>query len=238
MGEIFERYKAACRDDWLAYTQHDFVRQLGEGRLAKASFQFYLQQDYLFLIHFSRAYALAIFKSRTLEDMRSAKSSLDLLLDHEMDLHLRYCAQWGVDRERLLATPEHPANMAYTRYVIERGLAGDLADLHAALAPCVVGYAEVARWLQAQPFTRFAGNPYAQWIETYASEDYQNAARAEVETLDRLCDFSAASRRDAELVATFADATRLEVAFWQMALDGGGAAPPYGEGRSQGITLL
>ncbi len=219
MGDVFERYKAACLDDWRAYTQHDFVRQLGAGSLPESCFKYYLQQDYLFLIHFSRAYALAIFKSRTLEDMRSAKSSLDVLLDHEMDLHVSYCAQWGIDQQQMLATAEHPANIAYTRYVIERGLSGDLADLHAALAPCVVGYAEVARWLQAQPFTRFAGNPYAAWIETYAAEDYQRAARAEVETLDRLCDFAADSRRDGELAATFADATRLEIGFWQMALE-------------------
>ena len=29
-------------------------------------------------------------------------------------------------------------------FVLERGMAGDLLDLHVALAPCIVGYAEIA----------------------------------------------------------------------------------------------
>ncbi|MFT6984884.1 MAG: thiaminase/transcriptional activator TenA, partial [Psychromonas sp.] len=60
----------ACREDWDAYTQHAFVQQLAKGTLAQSCFLHYLKQDFLFLKQYARAYALAIYKARTLADMR------------------------------------------------------------------------------------------------------------------------------------------------------------------------
>ena len=68
--ELFNRLKSGCRSEWAAYTKHRFVLELGAGTLPKASFRYYLQQDYLFLIHFARAYALAAFKADDLEELR------------------------------------------------------------------------------------------------------------------------------------------------------------------------
>ena len=59
-------------------------------------------------------------------------------------------------------------------------MAGDLLDLHVALAPCIVGYAEIAAELIADPATRLEGNPYRDWIEMYAGEEYREVAAAEI----------------------------------------------------------
>ena len=61
---------ASCQTDWEAYTRHRFVQELGSGTLPEAAFRHYLQQDYLFLTHFARAYALAIYKCDNFADMR------------------------------------------------------------------------------------------------------------------------------------------------------------------------
>jgi thiaminase len=34
--------------------------------------------------------------------------------------------------------------MAYTRYVLEQGMSGDILDLRVAMLPCIAGYGEVA----------------------------------------------------------------------------------------------
>lgn len=132
---LYEQLKSRCPDDWNAYIQHDFVRQLGRGTLPKECFQHYLKQDYLFLIQFSRAWGLAIFKSEDLDSMRYAQSGLNAMLDTEIGLHLEYCRQWGISESQLRALPEASATVAYTRYVLDAGVAGDLLDLHVALAP-------------------------------------------------------------------------------------------------------
>ncbi|MCP8689027.1 thiaminase II [Marinobacterium sedimentorum] len=215
---IYEELKRAAQPDWDAYIQHEFVRGLGDGTLAPESFAHYLKQDYLFLLQFSRAWGLAVYKSRTLEQMRYAQQGINAMLDIEIGLHVQYCADWGISEAELQRLPEAAATVAYTRYVLDAGLCGDLADLHAALAPCIVGYAEVARWLLDQPSTVLDGNPYRAWIEMYASEEYQAVAAAEIRLLDELCAGMPARRLD-ELKKTFHTATRMEAAFWQMGLD-------------------
>ena len=173
MAGLFDRLREAAGEEWTRYTRHEFVRRLGDGSLEQAAFRHYLIQDYLFLIHFARAYALAVYKSDTLADMRQAGASLSAILDLEMGLHVKFCAGWGLDEDAMAAAPEATGTLAYTRFVLERGMAGDLLDLHVALAPCIVGYAEIAAELMADPATKLEGNPYREWIEMYAGEEYR-----------------------------------------------------------------
>lgn len=217
--ELFNRLKSACQSDWEAYTRHRFVVALGAGTLPEASFRYYLQQDYLFLIHFARAYALAAFKAEDLAELRSAAAAVSAIVDTEMGLHVAFCERWGMSEAEMAALPEDPANMAYTRYVLERGLSGDSLDLAAALAPCVVGYAEIGTWLAENATARGDDNPYQEWIDTYAADDYQEVAWAHADQLDRLLQRRGGPGRIESLQRTFAEATRLEVGFWQMGVD-------------------
>ena len=73
-GGLFGRLVAAAGATWPAYTRHEFVRRLATGDLPQAAFRHYLIQDYLFLLHFARAWGLAIYKSDTLAEMRRAQA--------------------------------------------------------------------------------------------------------------------------------------------------------------------
>ncbi len=174
--DVFERLRSSAAEDWTRYVDHPFVRQLGDGTLPEAAFRAYLVQDYLFLIQFARAYALAAYKSRTPGDIRAAQAGLASILD-ETELHVRLCARWGIGVEALAATREHPATVAYTRFVLDQGAAGDLLDLHVALAPCVVGYAVIGKALAPQGPEALGDHPYREWIADYAGEGYQGVAR-------------------------------------------------------------
>jgi len=218
---LFARLLDACADDWRTYVRHPFVRALASGGLPERCFKHYLGQDYLFLIHFARAYGLAAFKADDLADVRQAAAGLTAIVDVEMGLHVKFCAGWGLSEAAMAALPEADATLAYTRYVLETGLAGDLLDLHVALAPCMLGYAEIARDMMADKATRLAGNPYRAWIEMYAGDEYQALAADEEATLDRLLARRGGPGRFPSLVKNFRQATRLEAAFWQMGLEAG-----------------
>lgn len=218
MADLFDRLTADCAADWHAYTDHAFVRGLADGSLPEAAFRHYLTQDYLFLIHFARAFALAGYKAKSLEDIKRAKEGISAIVDVELSLHLSYCEKWGIGPADLIDLPEAVENMAYTRYVLERGMAGDLLDLHIALAPCMLGYGEIGKRLAADPATRRDGNPYLEWIEMYAGEECQNACTEERAYIASLADGIGATRYG-ELLRCFRDATRLEIGFWQMGLD-------------------
>jgi len=221
---LFEQLRQAAAADWNAYVDHAFVRGLGDGSLAQAAFRAYLVQDYLFLVQFARAHALAAYKARNLADMRAAKEGLAAIVDVEMNLHLRLCERWGLSASDVEATAEHQATVAYTRFVLDIGQSGDLLDLQVALTPCTLGYAEIARRLapagaEALP----ADHPYREWIGEYASPAYQAVAAAAGEHLESLARRYASPARFPELRAIFAQAARLEASFWQMGLELGAA---------------
>ncbi|MGF2687230.1 thiaminase II [Marinobacter sp. DUT-3] len=215
----FEDLKKNCPTEWRDYIEHSFVRQLGDASLTPEAFQHYLKQDYLFLIQFARAFALAAYKSPTLSDLRQAKDGLQAILDTELDLHIQYCNEWGISEDELANLPEARATLAYTRYVLDTGNRGDLLDLHVALSPCMVGYGEIANWLNHRAETiRGEANPYDAWIAMYESDEFQDAMQAEIRWLDeRLADVSPA--RFEQLTRIFRDATRLEIDFWDMGLN-------------------
>src|SRR5262245_63292541 len=143
-SSLFSRLVRASEDDWRAYTRHEFLLQLANGALPEACFRRYLVQDYLFLIHFARAWGLAVYKSDRIDEMRRAQRLVAATLDVEIRLHIDYCRGWGLSEAAMASEPEAPATIAYTRFVLDRGVAGDRLDLEAALAPCIVGYAVIA----------------------------------------------------------------------------------------------
>lgn len=218
-GRAFALWRAACPGPWRAYTTHAFVEGLRYGSLPRASFLHYLRQDYVFLIHFARAWALAAAKSETLDEMKAASAILHGLAHTEMPLHVETCAAEGVSAAALEATPEAPENLAYTRYVLESGYSGDLLDLLAALAPCVLGYGEIGARLAG------ADSPYRDWIDTYGGEEYQALCREVGALIDgallrRLGEGWESLPRQKTLGRRFATATELEVSFWDMGLRG------------------
>ena len=213
---FFERLKAAAAPEWTAYTEHAFTEGMADGTLPEPAFKHYLVQDYLFLIEFARAYALAVYKSPTLADMREGAAGIAAILDVEMGLHIKLCARWGLSADDLERAPPADEMLAYTRYVLDAGMRGDLLALKVALSPCVIGYAEIASRLAQHPGALEASNPYAVWISEYAGAGYQEVAESARGHLDRLAIRYATPAREAELVAIFREATRLEAAFWEM----------------------
>ncbi|MBE0453039.1 MAG: thiaminase II [Roseovarius sp.] len=219
-GVTFSALRDAAGAVWRDYTRHAFVEGLRTGTLPRAAFLGYLVQDYIFLIHFSRAWALAVTKAETVEEMRACAATVNALVNGEIALHVRICAEAGLSEAALFAAEEHPANLAYTRYVMDAGHSGDFLDLLAALAPCVMGYGEIGARLLPDVTP---DHPYADWIATYGGADYQGVCREAGALFDaamtrRLGPDPQSTPGWARLVHRFTTATRLEVGFWDMGL--------------------
>lgn len=219
-SELFTRLRAATLDDWKPYVGHAFVRGLGDGTLPKAAFLHYLKQDYVYLHHYARAWALCVVKAGNLHETRTCAGIMHELASAELPLHVGICAREGISEAALFDTREEPENLAYTRYVLDCGQAGDFLDLLTALVPCAHGYGEIGLDLAASAAPE---TPYREWIDTYAGADYQ----AMCHTVGRLFDQAAKDRIGADfensprwpqLCRIFATASRLEADFWSMGL--------------------
>ena len=215
VGGLLEKLRAQSSEIWKQYVGHEFVRSLGNGTLPEECFRYYLAQDYLFLIHFSRAYALSAYKSETLLELKQSINACQAILEVEMGLHIEFCRGWGLSQAEMENTEEQAATMAYTRYVLECGLSGDILDLHVALSPCLLGYAEIGLALSN---TEVVGNPYQPWIDMYAGEEYQVVAANFAKFLEEIVCRRGGLDRLKNLTRIFTQAVRLEIAFWEQGL--------------------
>ncbi|KAL7935694.1 Phosphomethylpyrimidine kinase domain-containing protein [Trichoderma chlorosporum] len=204
----------AVRDVWKEFVYHPFVMALGNGTLPLESFKGYIIQDYLYLIHFSRANALAAYKAKSIGDISRSNEIVTHIL-HEMKLHINYCNSFGISEPEIQATEELQACTAYTRYVLDVGQSEDWLALQMALAPCLLGYGAVAKMLHAHAETVREGNTYWAWIENYNADDYVEAVRLGSELLEKSIRLQSPSRIE-ELIKIFVHATKMEIGFWEM----------------------
>ena len=219
-GNVFKLLKEKNKDNWILYTKHDFLKKLSAGTLKEEKFLNYLIQDYLFLIQFSKAWSLAILKSDNLEEMKIAASTVNDLINFEMELHISLCANYGISKSDLENADEENQNIAYTRYVLELGYSGDFLDLLSSLAPCVLGYGEIGiNYKNSNPKISM----YQKWIDTYSSNEYQDVCKNVANLIDqafmlRLGDNFVSTYKWKKVNKIFNKATLLEVDFWNMAM--------------------
>lgn len=200
--------------EWDAYVHHRFVHQLADGTLPRAEFLAWMVQDYLYLISYTRAYALLIYKSDTVARMRSAATIVFGLLTNEMSLHRQQLSAAGISESDLEAAQESLETLAYGRYVLDRAQTGDALDLVVTLSACLAGYAEIGLRLSLDPATKLEGNPYRDWIETYSGETYHGLVREGLANLQSLAGQYGGQARFPMLLKQFREAVRLEAAFW------------------------
>ena len=219
-GNVFKLLKEKNKDNWILYTKHEFLKKLSAGTLKEEKFLNYLIQDYLFLIQFSKAWSLAILKSDNLEEMKIAASTVNDLINFEMELHISLCANYGISKSDLENADEENQNIAYTRYVLELGYSGDFLDLLSSLAPCVLGYGEIGiNYKNSNPKISM----YQKWIDTYSSNEYQDVSKNASNLIDqafklRLGDDFVSTYKWQKVNKIFNKATLLEVDFWNMAM--------------------
>ena len=199
---------------WEAQHEHPFVRGIGDGTLGLERFQFWLRQDYVFLIEYARLLALAAARSPDLETMTRFATLLKETVETEMNLHRVYAAEFGISHEQLEREPTAPTTRGYTDFLLRVAATGDFAELVAALLPCMWAFSEIGRRLAMQPAP--SENRYARWIAMYSSREFAELAEWCRDLLDSLA--AGLPERDLQkLEAAFLTSSRYEWQFWEMA---------------------
>ena len=155
-----------------------FVQGLKTGNLPKNIFQEYVAQDYYFLESFSRAYGLAVSKSK---DKNSIKVLSQLLVgvSEELILHETYAKEWDVD---LTNNYIKPATKNYTAFLDEVSKKQNAVEIMFAMTPCMRLYS----WIGKSLSKNVLNNPYKEWIITYSDKNFDNLAKS----LENLIDSS------------------------------------------------
>jgi hydroxymethylpyrimidine/phosphomethylpyrimidine kinase len=187
----------------------EFIRDLAAGSLPEKHFGYYLAQDAIYLNGYSRvlarASALAPTEAAQLFWAQSARQCLEV----ESELHRSWLST------RTVEPGLGPVTKSYVDHLLAASVSGSYAVLVAAVLPCFWLYAEVGQTLHAQFLAAGApaDHPYAEWLRTYADEDFAQATRQAIALADD------AGRRGSEderaaMVVAFKQSCQLEVDFF------------------------
>lgn len=214
MSRLSADLRTAASEIWDAQHRHPFVRGIGDGTLDLERFCFWIRQDYLFLIEYSRLLALAAARSPDLDTMKRFANFLHETLHKEMDLHRSYSADLGITAVDLEREKMAPTTRGYTDFMLRTATVGDFAELVAALLPCMWGFNEIGRRLAEHGLPN--AERYARWIEMYASDEFTLLVDWLRQLTDRISTNLSGASWD-RMRDVFLTSSRYELSFWEMA---------------------
>jgi len=211
-ADDMERRALALRQAVLA---HPFITGVGDGTLEVEKFKYYVRQDYVYLVEYSRVLALAAARASDLKTMSWFARLLDETLNIEMDLHRSYCAEFGITSAELEETRAAPTTTAYTSFLLKVAHLGSFGELVAALVPCQWGYWEIGDHLAQQGMPKEAPL-YCKWIQMYTAPEFAALATSLRRLAVREGERASAAQRVAMEEAYLAS-FKYEYLFWEMA---------------------
>ena len=208
---FFYKLKNSCKKEWSEYTNHKFLIDLVNNELPNKNFKKYLLQDYIFLQQFLKILALSVYKSTSFEEINRSVNFIKGI-DHEIKLHINYCKKWKIPLKSLNNIKVEKANSSYTDHVLNIGKSGNNFDIFSCLSPCIIGYGEIAYNLTKNK--NWKKSKYSSWIKMYASRDYQQVAKDNINYLDHLLKKNQNIDKT-KIIKNFKKSTILERNFWQ-----------------------
>lgn len=211
-----ERLLEVSKEIWAEYHAHPFVKGIADGSLDKEKFKFYMIQDYLYLIDYTKVFAVGTAKAKDMETMRLFAAYIHAILDGEMDIHKAYMKRLGISEEEAEHTEAALDNISYTSYMLRIAYEEGPAEIAAAILSCALSYEVIARNIVRENPAALRHPFYGEWVSGYASDGYHEENTALIELMNRLADGYSEGQL-AHLEEIFTACSRYEKAFWDMA---------------------
>ena len=152
---------------------HEFPMGIADGSLDFECFKHFIEQDYYFLIEYSKILGLATIKSPDYETMSKFSILLEETLNNEMQLHISFSKKLGIEESTLKKIIPTTATSSYTNFLVKTCYECDFPEIIAALLPCMATYAEIGTKLNTIKLASIS-EPYKEWIEMYSSQEFQD----------------------------------------------------------------
>lgn len=207
--------RKSCPQIWDSLHDHPFLREMATGTLSLDRFRFYLEQDTMYLREYAKCMALGAARAARVDEVAWLRDSLDNIVDNELprneQLLQRVIDLGAADRggSRGMA----PTTLAYTSFLTATAYRGDALDVMTVILPCAISYREIAQELVE---VIASDSLYTAWMEFFIGDFYGERLHQMQANFAELAARADDSRRDF-LREQFATASRLEVAFWDMA---------------------
>jgi thiaminase/transcriptional activator TenA len=188
---------------------HPFNQALMKGNLEAEPFKFYINQDALYLHDFGRALALIGARSTEPSKLQQFANFAEGTVVVERQLHNHYFQTFNIKA----SYTKSPTCTLYTNFLLSKASLEPYEVGIAALLPCFWIYREVGNYIyrNAAP-----SNPYQDWIDTYAGEEFSRLVDQAIKITDEVADNSSPRVKES-MQEAFLYSTRLEWMFWDSA---------------------
>lgn len=187
---------------------HPFNQELMDGSLSLNRFTYYIGQDAHYLMEFGRALAIIAGRLENPDSMLAFSRFATGAIVVERALHTGYFKLFGVKK---LQTPS-PTTTLYTQFLLTKASLSSLEEAVAAVLPCFWIYKKVGDFIYSN---QIAGkeNPYQEWINTYAGEEFAASVNEALAICDALAAQASPDLQE-KMYQAFDMATKLEWMFW------------------------
>ncbi len=214
--KLIEEMTVATADIWAEYNKHPFVKGIEDGTLDREKFRYYIIQDYLYLIEYTKVFGIGIAKALSTETTKLFASYVHLLTDGEMDIHRGYMGKFCVTKEELAGTPRALDNLSYTSYMLRVAYEEGEAEVLAAILSCAYSYEVIVHNIIKNNPNAINHDFYGDWIKGYASDEYSAKNAELIEMLEKITAHYTNEQKQ-HIVDIYVACSRYELAFWELA---------------------
>ncbi|WP_407306815.1 thiaminase II [Acinetobacter sp.] len=192
-----------------------FNQELAQGTLSKEVFSHYVIQDAHYLLAYGRSLAVCAAKAYEADDVIQFAEAARIAIVVERSLHDSFMQEFDITKKGFESTPLTLACHHYSSFLTATAWSESYPVVLASLLPCFWIYAEVGKDIVENSI---ANNPYQAWVDTYSGEEFNEAVRNVIATIDKV-----AARCDADTLEkmhqAYTTAAKLEWLFWDSAYD-------------------
>ena len=209
MDSFSEGLRLEAEPIWRRIFAHPFLREIKDGTLPLATFQYYLGQDYLYLEGFARSVALILAKAPNSEILEELAKRV--LTPVERPLHHRLLAAAGLTIDDAQQAVASPTNAGYVNHMLATAGREGLGPAAAALLPCPWTYHLLREELGPSEHPL-----YGQWTQFYVAGLLEDSVAAWRGFVDRQARQAGPEER-AAMRQAFLTSSRYEYMFWDAA---------------------
>lgn len=198
---------------WDQCLEHPFIQGMEDGTLDPKLFLDYIIDDTLYLKEYARVFALAMYKSQTLAEMRWFHRVLDFVHSNEALARVRLLREHQITDQQVEAMTPRAENVEYTNYMLRVAQQEDIPEIMMAVLPCMLSYCYIGQ--KALPLAS-STSPYIGFLREYADPVYLESCHDWGTFAEEKCQGLEPSRLE-HLKEIFLRCSQHELNFWNMA---------------------
>ena len=198
--------------EYIEKTPH--MQDIVNGTMSDERFKFQIQQNYQYLLEYTKCWAVALSKCTCYEEMEIFYPIVKSTFETTVSINRTYWAeQAGMTVDELDSVIMANGKRSYTAFQLMTAQRGNLAEAIMAMFPCNIMYRYFGEDLLSQCHLN-KENKFYKWLEFYATDEYVSKTEKEIGIINKLCAHKT-DREISRLIEIMCASCNYEILQWE-----------------------